>query len=248
MTAFQRFQAEFAGHLRDPGTSPRPHGTSRRGMDVYAEIVFNNMESTLSACFPVCKKVIGVRRWKRLVRAFLAGHRCASPLFRQIPEEFLRWLETRASAAEDLPPFFGSLAHYEWVELAVAVAAVEAPPARLDGDLLAGRPVLAASLMLLEYPYPVHRISPRFKPALPDSEPTRLLVYRDTRDEVAFVEINAVTAILIRLLQAEAFSGHEALERVAQELQYPDPTVILGFGAMLLDDLRRQGVILGTAM
>jgi hypothetical protein len=47
--------------------------------------------------------VLGVRRWTRLVRAFFAQHRCATPWFCQIPEEFLRWLET--AQPQGLPPF-----------------------------------------------------------------------------------------------------------------------------------------------
>lgn len=248
MSDFHRYQAAFTDHIRDPKSVPRPAGVPSHRMKVYAEIVFNNMEGTLAACFPVSKKIVGVRRWNRLVRAFLAGHRCGTPLFRQIPEEFLRWLESGPRTMEDLPPFFESLAHYEWVELAVAVADVGMPPAHATGDLLAGRPVLAAALMLLEYPYPVHHISPRFRPMRPAAEPTRLLVFRNAEDEVVFIEINAVTARLVQLLQGEIASGQAVLEQIARELRHFDVAAVLRFGAVLLDDLRRQGVILGTSV
>lgn len=248
MSAFRQYQADFTGHIRDPKSVARPKGVPARRMKIYTEIVFNNMEATLAACFPVTKKIVGVRRWRQLVRAFLAEHRCATPWFRQIPEEFLCWLEAPPMAISDLPPFIKSLAHYEWVELAVAVADVESEAVDAGGDLLQGRPVLAAALALLEYPYPVHHISPHFKPSQPDAEPTRLLVFRDTDDEVRFIEINAVTARLVQLLREEVFSGCAALERIAAELQHPDPTAVLSFGTVLLDDLRQQGAILGTAL
>ncbi len=248
MGDFQRYQAAFTDHIRDPQAVSRPSGVPSRRMKVYTEIVFNNMEGTLAACFPVSKKIVGVRRWNRLVRAFLAGHRCGTPLFRQIPEEFLRWLEGGPRAMEDLPPFFESLAHYEWVELAIAVADVGMPSAHAAGDLLAGRPVLMAALMLLEYPYPVHHISPRFRPLQPSAEPTRLLVFRNVEDEVVFIEINAVTARLVQLLQGEVASGRAALEQIARELRHSDVPAVLRFGAALLDDLRRQGVIMGTSV
>lgn len=246
MKAFQQYQAEFVGHLRDPRHNARPKGASARRMRVYAEIVFNNMDSTLSACFPVCRKVLGVRRWQQLVRAFLAGHRCSTPLFRQIPEEFLRWLEQ--APVEGLPPYLRYLAHYEWVELALAVAEVRDAAAVPDGDLLSGRPVLAASLALLEYPYPVQRITPRFRPRQPDPVSTHLLVFRDAAEQVRFIEINAVTARLLQLLREEAGSGREALQRIARELGQDDVAAILAFGAPLLEELRRQGAILGTAV
>lgn len=248
MTAFQQYQADFASHIRNPKSVARPRGTSVRRMKVYTEIVFNNMEGTLAACFPVTKKIVGMRRWRQLVRTFLAEHRCTTPWFRQIPEEFLRWFETAPKAIADLPPFTGSLVHYEWVELAVAVADIEVEGADAGGDLLNGRPVLAAALALLEYPYPVHHISPHFKPSRPDAEVTRLLVFRDRQDVVRFIEINAVTSRLLQLLQEEALTGRAALERIAAELQHPNPTAVLSFGAVLLDDLHQQGAILGAAL
>lgn len=247
MTAFQRYQAEFTSHLRDPKTAPRPKGVAARRMKIYTEIVFNNMEGTLSTCFPVLRKIIGTRRWVRLVRDFMKQHRCTTPLFRQIPEEFLHWLEKSPQTTVALPPFLYSLAHYEWIELAVAVADVATEIADPSVDLLQNRPVLTPSLAVLEYPYPVHRISPRFKPSRPDAEPTRLLVFRDANYEVHFIELNAVTARLILLLQAHQISGRAALEKIATELHHPAPDSILQHGAKVLADLQRQGAILGGA-
>ncbi len=240
--AFQQYQADFTGHIRAPKTAARPKGVSARGMRVYAEIVFNNMHDTLSACFPVAKKVLGVRRWARLVRAFMAEHRCTTPWFRQIPEELLGWLETSPQAVQELPPFFLSLAHYEWMELAIAVsdAAPTIAPSP-ERDLLANRPTLAPALALLEYAWPVHRISPRFKPEQPST--THLLVFRDAADEVRFIELNPVSARLVDLLQPGQLTGQQALEQIAKEIQHPDPQAVVSFGAGILEGLRQQGAL-----
>jgi len=245
--AFQQYQAEFTGHIRDPKTVARPKGAAERGMKVYAEIVFNNMDETLATCFPVVRKVLGVRRWARLVRAFMAEHRCTTPWFRQIPEELLGWLETSPKAVEDLPTFLLSLAHYEWIELAIAVsdATLEAA-SDPDGDLLAGQPVLAPALALLQYAYPVHHISPRFKPTQPLGQPVHLLVFRDPADEVRFIELNPVSACLLGLLQLGNLTGNQALEQIASEMRHPDPQTVIQHGADRLKDLRQQGAIWGT--
>jgi hypothetical protein len=248
MSAFQHYQAEFTDHIRNPGSVSRPQGVVARRMKIYAEIVFNNMDATLSACFPVSRQILGPRRWKRLVRDFLAEHRCATPLFRQIPEELLHWFDTHPAAIAGLPPFLDSLAHYEWIELAVAVADVTAEDADAEGDLLQGRPVRAAALELLEYPYAVHHISLHFQPLQPDAEATRLLVFRGENDEVRFIEVNAVTARLVQLLQGKVHSGRDALEIIARELQHPAPASVLDYGATVLADFHRQGVILGVAL
>ncbi len=251
LPAFQRYQLQFTGHIRNPRDNPRPPKVPAKRMQVYTEIVFNNLESSVSACFPVAKKVLGKRAWQKLVRGFFIHHQCHSPLFRQIPEEFLRYLETaQVDPEQTLPSYLKSLAHYEWVELALAVADVSIDVTTVDvtGDLLEGAPILAPALALLSYDYPVQLISPRFKPNAPLAEPVHLLVFRDVVDDVQFIEINQVTARLLAILQAEAVTGRQALEKIADEMAHPDPQTIIQFGLSILDDLKAQGVILGVLL
>ena len=247
MPAFQRYQLRFTSHIRDPQHQPKPDKVAARRMRVYTEIVFNNLYGAVSACFPVAQKVLGKRAWTRLVRDFFAGHQATSPLFREIPQAFLSYLETR----QDLPPYLMSLTHYEWIELAIASADIEDDMTRVDihGDLLAGVPVFAAASALLRYDYPVHRISPRFKPQAPLAEPVHFLVFRDAADMVRFIELNPVTARLLGLLQhagqADAMTSRQALLQIATELGHAEPEVIVGFGAQILHDLKGQGALLG---
>jgi len=245
VSSLQRYQIEFCAHARSPKTHPRPAGIAAKRMAVYAQLLFNNMESSLAGCFPVCKKVLGLRRWNALVREFFARHRCATPLFRQIPEEFLQWLQE--TERRNIPPFLPQLAHYEWVELAVAVSDAHRPVGwEADGNLLAGKPVLSSALMLLRYDWPVQRISPRFKPVQPLADPVWLLVFRDPDDEVRFIELNPVSAHLVELLQAGNFTGREALLEIAKALRHPDPEQVVAFGSTVLSELRQNGAILGT--
>jgi hypothetical protein len=247
---FQQYQLQFSAHIRNPDGVARPQRVSAERMRVYRTLVFDNLDATLGACFPVCKRVLGKRRWRQLVRSFLVHHRATSPLFRQIPEEFLAFLQTlpEIAGSPELPPFFNSLAHYEWVELAVSAAETPNLAADVDaaGDLLQSRPVLAGALMLLTYDYPVQRISPRFKPQEPLQTPVDLLVFRDAADQVRFVELNAVTARLVALLQTQTLTGLQALEHIAVELAHPQPQILIDFGSRVLADLRAQGAIIGV--
>lgn len=248
LPAFQQYQIQFTNHIRNPRENPRPPKVVAKRMRIYTEIVFNNLESSVSACFPVTKKVLGVRAWERLVRSFFAHHQCHSPLFRQIPEEFLRYLETLEAGEHTLPPYLKSLAHYEWIELALAVADVSLDMSKIDvnGNLLENRPAFPPALALLSYDFPVQLISPRFKPRKSLVEPVNLLVFRDSEDNVQFIELNAVTARLLGILQTEALTGRQALEKIAAEMAHPDPQTIIQFGHGVLEDLRTQGAILGT--
>lgn len=246
LPAFQQYQLQFTGHIRNPHANPRPPQVSAKRMRVYTEIVFNNLESSVAACFPVAKKVLGVSAWNKLMRGFFIQHQCHSPLFRQIPEEFLHYLKT----AENLPPYLKNLAHYEWIELALAVAdvSIDMDIVDVDADLLDGQPVFAPALALLSYDYPVQLISPRFKPKQPLEQLVNLLVFRDTGDDVRFIELNPVTARLLGILQAEPITGRQALEKLAAEMAHPDPEAIVQFGLTILDNLKAEGVILGVSL
>lgn len=241
---FRQFQLQFSGHIRNPQGHRRPAGVAAKRMQVYTELVFNNLESSLAACFPVAKKVLGIRAWKKLVRGFLMQHQSRSPIFRKIPEEFLSFLR----ATEDLPPYLYSLAHYEWMELAISAQDADVDMQQIDttSDLLDATPVFVPALALLSYDYPVHRISPRTRPAQPLAQPAHLLIFRDIEDNVRFIELNRVTARLVDILKARTLTCRQALEQVAVELNHPDIQAIVGFGMDILANLKQQGAILGS--
>ena len=246
--AFQDFQFEFTRHIRDPKSNPRPAGVPARRMKIYNELLFNNLESFLLACFPVLRQTLGKRKWTALARDFFAEHRCHTPFFRQIPDEFIQYLQTERAQRESDPPFLLELAHYEWIELVLSVSNKEAPrDIDPQGDLLSGIPILNPILSLLEYTYPVHQIGPRFKPTAPSGQPTHLLVFRDTDFHVRFVHLNTVSARLLDLLASGDLTGKQALEHIAKELKNPIPDAVISAGLEILENLRTEQAILGTA-
>ncbi len=246
---FQAYQRQFTAYLRNPKINKPPKGVPAGRMRVYAEIVFDNLESSISACYPVCKKVLGQRAWLKLVRAFLSEYSSTTPIFREIPEQFLDYLST----CDAVPAYLPQLAHYEWIELAVSTSTAtlqgqlnEKPQPDSQGDLLQGIPVLNPSLQLLSYDYPVHRISPRRKPSMSLAQPVHFLVYRNAGFEVKFIEINLMTAQLLHLLQTGEYTGQQALLELAKALAHPEPQALIGFGAEILADLKAKEVILGV--
>lgn len=242
-------QLRFAAHLRDPDNVAPPHDVEDRRMQVYRELFFDNVASLLAGVFPVLERILGPGRWRRLVRDFYRDHRCHTPLFLEVSQEFLAYLgEERAAAADD-PPFLYELAHYEWVELALSVDEAELDEARVDpaGDLLAGVPVLSPLAWPLAYRYPVHRLAPEFQPSEPPAEQSFYVACRDRSDEVRFLHANAVTLRLIELLrQHPGRTGRAQLDALAEELPQVDRAALLAGGAATLRDLRAADVVLGT--
>lgn len=248
---FQDYQRRFTAHIRDPRGIPRPPGAPARRMRIYNELLFNNVEGFLLACFPVCRSVLGQRRWTRLVRDFFRDHTSHAPYFRQIPEEFLLFLQDEWDLPDGFPDFLPELAHYEWVELALETSDRDGQTPGHDpaADLLGTRPVLNPVLRVLAYRYPVHRLSPRRRPAKPPATPTFILAFRHPQTlRVEFQEISAMTAALLNLVQGHPhLTGSEALDRLAGEGGRHDAVALRAGGRQLLEALRRDGAILGGA-
>jgi uncharacterized protein len=247
----RRVQLEFAAHIRDPMRAPAPEGVEDRRMAIYRELFFNNLRDLLGRSFPVLRGLLGEEAWSEMVRDWLIRHRAQTPLFLELPQEFVQYLlEEREPAADDLP-FMAELAHYEWVELALSIdeREPELPDVDPDGDLLDGRPALSPLAWALSYAWPVHRIAPDFQPLERPAEPTRLLVYRDRRDRVGFLETNLVTARLLELLLDERGArptGRECMLQIAAELEHPTPASVVAGGGALLAELRARDIVLGT--
>lgn len=246
---FIRQQYAFAAHIRDPGQSDPPPDVEDRRMAIYRELFYNNVEGFVASAFPVLRSLLTDEHWHAMVRDFFANHRCETPLFAEIAQEFLGYLHGERQPAPSDPPFMLELAHYEWVELAVSVSDEDrnGPPADPNGDLLSGVPVVSPLAWNLSYRYPVHRISPEFRPEAPGEHPAHLVVYRDRADEVRFLEINAVTQRLLQLLkETPDATGLDVLKIIARELQAEDPAAVISAGTALLDDLRNRHILLGT--
>jgi hypothetical protein len=245
----EELQRRFAAHLRDPAGAAPPADVEDRRLAVYRELFFNNVSGLLAGTFPVLHAVLGPERWRRLARDFYRDHRSHTPLFLEIPREFLDYVAGERSPAADDPPFLGELAHYEWVELALAIEEQELDSLRVDpaGDLLAGVPVLSPLAWPLAYRFPVHRLGPDFQPSEPPAQPSFYVARRDRSEQVGFLHVNAVTLRLVeRLQQHPDLTGAAQLEALAGELPQLARESVLAGGGAALTELRAADVVLGT--
>ncbi len=152
--SFQESQLTMARYLRDPGHQPPPSGVEARRLKIYEELIYNNIEGFISGGFPVLRSLYNEAEWQGLVRAFIDQHRCQTPYFLQISEEFLEFLLNNFEARPCDPPFIAELAHYEWVELALDVSEEEAPSAAVVTDVLGIVPRLSPLAWPLSYQFP----------------------------------------------------------------------------------------------
>ena len=247
--ALASLQMSFAGHIRDPRAVAAPEGIEDRRMAIYRDLFFNNIRNFLSGNFPVLRTLYTESAWTALCREFYSEYRCRTPLFPELPREFLQYLQEHRKDRDGDPPFMLELAHYEWVELALSLDETETGDivADPDGDLLTGIPVLSPLVWPLSYRYPVHRIRADYQPQSPPVEATHLLVWRRRDYTVKFMQLNEISMLLVQKLKAESgLSGLEILKTVAGIINHPKPEVVIDAGSILLDELREKQVILGT--
>jgi len=245
--SFQLTQRQFLAHLRNPQRHSAPEGLEERRLQVYRDLIYNNVQGFIRGGFPVLRSILDDEQWHALVREFIDCHPATSPYFLDIGREFLTYLQNQRSDCAEDPAFMLELAHYEWVELALDIAEEIWPENLPQGDLLSAKPVVSPLVWCLSYQFPVHRLGPNYQPEQPPEQPTFLLVYRNADDQVRFMEANAVTHRLIQLLQDEnTVSGRSALVQIAAELQSPNPEALVNQGAALLQQLRDRGILCGT--
>lgn len=248
---FIQLQYQFAAHIRDPQQHPAPAQIEERRLKIYRELFYNNIESFIASGFPVLRKLYNDIDWHNLVRQFFSQHHSHSPYFLQISQEFLQYLHTEHTPLHCDPPFLLELAHYEWVELALSVSNSEPDPNNIDSnaELLHGHPCISPLAWLLSYQWPVHQISPDYRPTTPPSHATHIIVYRDRKDLVRFIITNPVTARLIQLLQTNPnLTSLTALQYIATELHHPNPDIVINGGKQTLEELKAKGIILGIRL
>lgn len=246
----ENFQRAFTSYVRDPQQAPPPPEISLERMQLYAQLVFGNVERVMSNMFPVLKSLLSAARWNELARGFFRDHDMHDPLFQSMPREFVSYVEGLTPVADD-PPFLLELAHYEWVDYALSIDTTEVDLTNVDraGCLLAGTPLLNPLVWMLSYQFPVHRFRDEAPLADAPAAPTYLVAYRDLEDCSGYFELNTVSARLLELLdESDGQCGAELLRRVATEIGADYNEAFIAAGRDMLEGLRARDIVLGVKL
>jgi len=201
---FSTVQQSFIDYIKEP-SRPLPIGTETRRMKVYRELFFNNIDGFISSGFPVLKSVYSQDAWLTLVQEFFVNHDCQSPIFIDISQEFVIFLQSEYEPKEQDPRFLLELAHYEYMELVVSVAKDNPSQVPISGSVGSECLCLSDTAKVLQYSYDVEHISEHYQPELPTPTPQFFCLYRDRDDEVVFLRLNPLAAqVLGYLSQSES--------------------------------------------
>lgn len=238
-------QKRFCRYLRDPDNHPAPEGLNKRRLDVYRDLIFNNVESLLGSAYPVVKAIMG-KQWQALVREFFVEHRATTPHFTRLAAEFLQFLAERAIRAEQ-PGFLNELARHEWLELELLYRE-DSNPVKETVPFSEGGLVLSSLVEIAEYRYPVHQLSENFLPESPPDAPTYLLMYRDHADQVVFFQLSDLAFQLLSLIgQHPGYRVQYWLDTLAssfaQSFDSKRQAYFVGCGQALLEQFYESGVL-----
>lgn len=239
-----QLQKKLSDYVRNPEANPGPENIEVRRLQIYQDLFFNTVEGFVSTAFPVTRTLYDDAAWRGIIRNFMRCHYCKSPFFVKLAEEFIDYLSNERQMLPSDPAFLLELVHYEWVELALDISTEqlpEIPP--VPKEVLSVNLQMSPLAWSLAYQFPVHKISATFQPETADAEPTFLLVYRNSKDVVGFLEINAATARLLVLLEEQGGNVTGALSQLAADM---GATVgaLEGFATELLQQMLELEILL----
>ena len=224
---FKAKQAEFSAYIRNPHTAPLPRDVPAKRMQMYRELFFNNVESFLSSNFPVLRKILNNTQWQQLAEDFFANHPCTSPYFSEIPEEFILYLQNEREPNSNDYPFLLELAHYEWVEMALSISQESIAETKIQQITDLEQTISLSPLAwILAYQFPAHKISPDYLPRQAPEQPSYLVVYRDSTDQVKFIELATLSFQLLQTVQSrQAISIGNCLSEILPDKSFNDPAI-----------------------
>ncbi len=236
---FKQDQQGFSDHIRSAEQSEAISGIEDRRLNIYRELFFNNVEGFVSSTFPVLHELFNDEQWDQLVRDFFVTHKCETPYFLEISEEFLQYLEH--SKLDFLPAFSYQLAHWEWMELFADVAETNDVSEERSEIHLSDQLTTNDCTWNVGYDFSVQKISADFVPEEPET--TFLIVHRDADLSVGFIEINPLSMLLFEQLKGNETQSVETLLSSIAKQQGIELDVIMNGGLEIIRQWGQLGLL-----
>ncbi|WP_151192766.1 DUF2063 domain-containing protein [Cysteiniphilum sp. JM-1] len=231
-----KIMTDFTCNLRQQSAAKDIPNINHEQMEIYQNLIYNNINNTLKRAFPVSVSILSKEQWRILTLGFLAHYESKSPYFYDLPKQFVEYINT----LEKLPwSFLHELMHYEWVELDIELSVESERNPDSHAHYMTNN-----STRVLVYRYPVHQISKDFTPEKPPLNPTFLVVYRNLNFKVLFMEVNLLSAHLLELLMTEPQSIDQAITTAAHNLSLPVSEDLLQNGRALCQSYIDKNILI----
>lgn len=247
----QAMEDDLAAFLRAQGVEgddlPAMLAVGAERMLVYRKLVHNRLRNTIADFIERTVARLGWPRFRRDFEEFVELCAPCSPYLRDVPTEFVEWVEPRWAADPEVPAWMAPLARHELLDYEVrndprGGEADTGLPLALDRPLR-----FDGTARLVCYGFAVHRL-PRSKDdrTEPDAEPSPLLVYRDPEHKARYLALTPFAYALMRELLLERKAVQPGLIDAAAAIGEPLDDEKLAAAAQLLADLAERRVCLGA--
>lgn len=239
---------------------------SRARLYLYEELLFANVESTLNALYPFCRRHFQTQPWYELVERYRRTCPNRSYQLYRAAETFPAFLQANESIRREIP-YLVELARYEWLEVELLNAPEPQYPEGLQAifpmrpeDLQNQVPYLNPVSRLVQFHYPLTDLLAEFNApgqeglitpsALKaEAQPVDLLLYRDLQTlQVRFFKLNPLTTRLLNLAQTGLSYDRLfiKLQETAPGLDQLTLETIQMEGLTFLTQCQQEGILLGA--
>jgi len=205
---------------------------------LYRELVSDRMLQVLQNVCPVANEILTEAEWQKILGEYLKKSPPQSEILRDLPYEFSAWLKSHRHGLSKKFPYLGELVEYEAMEVKVNFLPDDAEKTPR------GKLRLNPAHFLGHYRWPVHFLSADFHDIkkIPRGA-YHLLLWRDSADNVNFMEVNALVASLIRELETGPKKLVELLKTIAAQNGIPAGEEFISEGKALMADLEEKEIL-----
>lgn len=146
-----QYQVDLANYCKTGDHISIP-GINEKNIKHYRRLVFNNVYDSISSAYPITKKLLGKKKWKKVVNRFFSSQKVQSPQIWYMPKEFKDYVIKNENELLGKYAFLDDLLQFEWLEIEVFMMPDETVEYLLETNLY----YLNPEIKLIGTKYPVH--------------------------------------------------------------------------------------------
>lgn len=211
----------------------------------YRRLVFNVVDDSLLAAYPLLNNLLSESEWSNLVIEFFATHSCQSSQIWKMPGEFYEFIKSHDLDLKAKYPHLIDLIYFEWTEIEVFMLEdIEYPSIKTEGDWVNDQIAVNPEHKILQLSYPVH-----FKNSKSITEADKaeyfLLVFRERETgKVQFIDISALFAIVIENIN-KGMTLNNILLELKGIINFESQELMMEHIVPFLNNLRKKGFLPG---
>lgn len=192
--SFQHTQQQFCNWIRHPHSDLASVYDHER-MQVYRDLVFNNISSFINLVYPITRRLLLECQWQALLQDFVANSKCQSPCSNEIALEFREYYSHQAHPMFSQYPWLAELLQFEWLELYLDTLVIDQPVCVEPYQWQ-----LKQAVWVLVYQYPVYEWTLNTQPNDIQLAPGVIMVWRDEIDQIRLERLSPLFGLLIEHL------------------------------------------------